>query len=134
MMFSYFSLEENYCLTFRFVVHIKLICVWPEVAMVHSFIFVYSVALIPFIWKTIPPGLEGTVQFSHSVMWLLATPWTAACQASLSITNSLTLLRLMPMESEMPSSHLILCRPLHLLPSIFPSIRVFLNESALRIR
>ena len=63
-----------------------------------------------------------------------ATPWTAACQASLSITSSRSSLKLMPIESVMPSSHLILCRPLLLLPSIFPSIRVFSNESALCIR
>ena len=62
------------------------------------------------------------------------TPWTAACQASLSITNSRSLLKLLSIESVMPSSHLILSRPLLLLPSIFPSIRVFSNESALHIR
>ena len=62
------------------------------------------------------------------------TPWTAACQASLSITNSRSLLRFMSIESVMPSSHLILCHPLLLPPSIFPSIRVFSNESVLRIR
>ena len=61
-------------------------------------------------------------------------PWTAARQPSLSITNSQSLLKLMSVESVMPSDHLILCRPLLLLPSIFPSIRVFSNESALRIR
>ena len=63
-----------------------------------------------------------------------AIPWTAAHQASLSITNSQNLLKLMSIESVMPSNHLILCRPLLLLPSIFPSIRVFSNESALYIR
>ena len=62
------------------------------------------------------------------------TPWTAACQASLSMTNSQNLLKLMSIESVMPSNHLILCHPLLLLPSIFPSIRVFSNESALHIR
>ena len=62
-----------------------------------------------------------------------ATPWTAACQSSLSITNSWTLLKLMSIESVMPSNHLILCRPL-LLPSILPSIRVFSNKSVLHIR
>ena len=62
------------------------------------------------------------------------TPWTAAHQASLSITNSWSLLKLMPIESVMPSNYLILCRPLLLPPSIFPSIRVFSNESALHIR
>ena len=65
---------------------------------------------------------------------LFATPWTAACQASLSITNSQSLLKLMSIESVIPSSHLILCHPLLLLPSIFPSIRVFSNESVLPIR
>ena len=64
---------------------------------------------------------------------LIGTPWTAACQASLSITNSRCLLKLMSIESVMPSNHLILCRPL-LPPSIFLSIRVFTNELALRIR
>ena len=63
-----------------------------------------------------------------------ATPWTAAYQASLSITNSWSLLKLMSIELVMPSNHLILCRPLLLLPSIFSSIRVFSNESALCIR
>ena len=67
-------------------------------------------------------------------MLLFATPWTAACQGSLSITNSQSLLKLMSIESVMPSNHLILCHPLLLLPSIFPSIRVFSNESALHIR
>ena len=63
-----------------------------------------------------------------------ATPWSAACQASLSTTNSQSLLKIMSIKSVMPSSHLILCRPLLLLPSIFPNIRVFSKESALHIR
>ena len=67
-------------------------------------------------------------------VWLFVTPWTAACQASLSTTNSQSLPKLMSIESMMPSNHLILCRSLLLLPSIFHSIRVFSNESALRIR
>ena len=69
-----------------------------------------------------------------SRVWLFATPWTAACQASLSVTNSRSWLKLMSVESVMPSNHLILCHPLLLLPSIFPSIRVFSNKSVLRIR
>ena len=81
---------------------------------------------------------EVTKQFSsgHSLshVRLFATPWTAACQASLSITNSQSLLKLMSIELVMPSSHLIFCRPLLLLPSIFPRIRVFSNESVLCIR
>ena len=78
-------------------------------------------------------------QFSQSVQLLshirlFVTPWTIACQASLSITNSRSPPKSMSIESVMPSNHLILCRPLLLLPSIFPSIRVFSNESALHIR
>ena len=69
-----------------------------------------------------------------SCFWLFASPWTAACQASLSITNSQSLLKLMSIESVMPSNHLILCHPLLLLPSIFGSIRVFSNQSVLRIK
>ena len=77
------------------------------------------------------PGFSSVAQ-----PWLsnFAIPWTAAHQASLSITNSQSLLKLMSIESVMPSNHLILCHPLLLLPSIFPSIRVFSNESVLHIR
>ena len=76
----------------------------------------------------------NSVQFSHSVMSDSAIPWTSAHQASLSINNSQSLLKLMYIESVIPSNHLILCHPLLLLPSIFPSIRVFSNESVLHIR
>ena len=75
-----------------------------------------------------------SVQFSHSVVSNSVTPWTAAHQASLSITNSWSLLKLMSVESVMPSNHLILCRPLPLLPSIFPSIMVSYSESVLHVR
>ena len=71
---------------------------------------------------------------SLSGVRLFVTPWTAACQASLSITNSWSPLKPMSIVLVMPSNHVILCRPLLLLPSIFPSIRVFSNESALHIR
>ena len=71
---------------------------------------------------------------SLSRVWLFATPWIAACQASLSITNSRSSLKLMSIELVMPSNHLILCHPLLLLPPIPPSIRVFSNESTLRMR
>ena len=81
---------------------------------------------------------EFFVQFSSvqslSRIQLFATPWTAPSQASLSITNSWSLLKLMSIESVMPSNHLILCRPLIFPPSIFPSIRVFSNELVLHIR
>ena len=85
-------------------------------------------------------GSYGGVKFCGvSVQWLshvglFATPWTAARQASLSITNSQSLLKLMSIKLVMPSNHLILCCPLLLLPSIFPSIRVFSKESVLCIR
>ena len=75
----------------------------------------------------------GSVQ-SLSRVWLFVTPWTAALQASLSITNSRSPPKPMSIESVMPSNHLILCHPLLLLSSIFPSIRVFSNESALCIK
>ena len=75
----------------------------------------------------------SSVQFLSRVR-LFAIPWTATCQASLSITNSRSLLKLMPIELVMPSNHLILCSPLLLPSSIFPSIRVFSNESVLHIR
>ena len=78
-------------------------------------------------------GLFSSVQLLSRVQ-LFATPWTTARQGSLSITNSRRLLKLMSIESVMPSNHLILCCSLLILPSIFPSIRVFSNESALRIR
>ena len=81
------------------------------------------------------PFMYIQVQFSHSVVsWLFGTPWTAARQASLSITNSQSPLKLMSIESVKPSDRLILCRRLLLPPSIFPSIRVFSNESVLHIR
>ena len=76
----------------------------------------------------------SSVQFSRSRVRLFATPWTAACQASLSITNSRSSLKLTSIKLVMSSSHLILCRPLLLLPPIPPSIRVFSNESTLHMR
>ena len=75
-----------------------------------------------------------SVQFSCSVMSDSVAPWTAAHQASLSIKNSQSLLKLLSIELMMPSNHLVLCHPLLLLPSIFPSFRVFSNETFLRIR
>ena len=96
---------------------------------------VYSIVPEPIMQKLrIAKHILPSVQFSHSVVSDSATPWTAACQASLSITNSWSLLKRMSIESVMPSNHLILCHPLLLLPSIFPSIRVFSNESVLCIR
>ena len=87
------------------------------------------------VWFTVGFKL---LQFSSlqslSCVQLFVTPWTATCQASLFITNSWSLLKLMSIESVMPSNRLILCHPLLLLPSIFPSIRVFSNEPILCIR
>ena len=85
-------------------------------------------------------GMELKFFFQSSLVHLLSsvqlfvTPWTAACQASLSIVNSWSLLKLMSIELMMPSNHLVLCCPLLLLPSIFPTITVFSNESVLHIR
>ena len=78
-------------------------------------------------------GHTQSVEFSCSIMFDFATPWTAACQASLSITNARSLLKLMSMESVMLSNHLVFCHPLFL-PSIFPRLRVFSNEPVLCIR
>ena len=75
----------------------------------------------------------GLLFSSVTQLCLTVTPWTVACQASLSVTNTQSLLKLMSIELVMPSNHLILCRPLLLLPSIFPSIRVFSSESVLLI-
>ena len=90
---------------------------------------------MPVVYSRISPGFFSfsSVQLLSRI-WLFVTPRIAACQASLSITNSWSLLRLMSVESVMPSNHLILCLPLLLPPSIFPSIRVFSHESALCIR
>ena len=85
-------------------------------------------------YSTRTKQLLDIVVDSLSHVWLFVTPRTAARQASLSITKSRSLLKLVSVESVMPSNHLILCRPLLLLPSIFPSIRVFSSESVLHIR
>ena len=84
------------------------------------------------LWRML--AFVGSVQFSHSVVEYTVTPWTAAYQASPSITNSQSLLRLMAIKSEMSSNHLILRHSLFLLPSIFPSSRVFSNESFCHMR
>ena len=87
-----------------------------------------------FLTAKCPRTLQFSSVQSLSHVWLFATPWTAACQASLSITNSRSPPKPMSTELVMPSSHLILCRPLLLPPSIFLSIRVFSNVSALHIK
>ena len=102
--------------------HISLLLIY----FTHSSLYL----LIPYSYSSLP---ISSVQ-SLSCVRLFATPWTSACQASLSITGSQNLLKLMSIESVIPSNHLILCHLLLLLPSIFHSIRVFSSESALRIR
>ena len=116
----------------------KTLCyrVWANILYLTSIIqFVYT---FPFSWKNTILPLDFNVHFSSvqslTRVRLFATPWTAACQASLSIINSWSLLRLMSIESVMPSNHLILGHPLLFPPSIFPSIRVFPNESVLHNR
>ena len=87
------------------------------------------------VWEILglnSPQFSSVQSLNH--VWLFVTPWIAACQASLSITNSQSSLRLTSIESVMPSSHLILCHPLLLLPPIPPSIKLFSNESTLRMR
>ena len=115
----------------------KLLLGSPQLS--HHYIYIYILSQpngfefqIRLLKLRVVPSL---VQFSRSVMFdLFATPWTATCQASLSITNSRSSPKLTSIESVMPSSHLILCRPLLLLPPTPPSIRVFSNESTLRMR
>ena len=89
---------------------------------------------LPLFFTEVNLALQFSSVQSLSRVWLFVTPWITARQASLSITSSQSLLKLMPIESVMPSSHLILCRPLLLLPPIPPSIRVFSNESPLCMR
>ena len=122
---SFFSFSSNTC----------IFCLsW----MPHIFKEVSSLWLVRILSPTWMLDTFQSIQFSSFQLLrrvrLFATPWTAACQGSLSITNSLILPKLMFVELVMPSNHFILCHPLLLLPSIFPSIRVFSNESALHIR
>ena len=105
-----------------------ILCTWTPLSTASM------ISFLSCLCATILNFQISSVQFSHSHVRLFVTPWTAARQASLSITNSQSLSKLMFIESVMLSNHLILSRPLLLLPSIFPSIRVFSNESALRIR
>ena len=99
----------------------------------HNQLILYErVIFLDFYYVPLAYQFSSVQLLSH--VQFFATPWTAACQASLSITNSWSVLKLMSIETVMPSKHLIFCHPLLLLPSIFPSIRVFSNESVLCIR
>jgi len=117
-----------------------VLCAQPRASVIptHFFRFFshlgYGKILILLCYTIGPSWLFISSVQSLSRVWLFSTPWTTAHQASLSITNSQSLLKLMSIESVMPSNPLILCRPLLFLPSIFPSIRVFSNESVLCIR
>ena len=102
--------------------------------MVHMIQFIWNVHMGKLMWKGSRWEDEYVVVHLLTHVRLFVTPWTAAWQASLSFTVSQSLLKLMSIESVMPSNHLILCYPLLLLPSIIPSIRVFSNELALHIR
>ena len=93
-----------------------------------------NICKVPWLLKALSSAESFSLIQLLSCVWLFDTPWTTARQASLSITNSQSSPKLMSIESVMPSSHLILFLPLLLLPSIFPSIRVFPNESVLHIR
>ena len=95
-----------------------------------SFIFNWSIITI-LCWFLPYSNMDQPLLLLFSCVWLSVTPWTAACQASLSFTISWSLLKPMSIESVMPSNQLILCCPLLFLPAIFPGIRVFSNESAL---
>ena len=122
------NLLQNYVLDFIYFPFTKItyILIFPLLfgAVSQSYLKYYLLGYSPQL---------SSVQ-SLSCLQLFVTPWTAACQVSLSITNSHSLPKLMSIESVMWSNHLILCHPLLLLSSIFPSIRVFSNESALHIR
>ena len=131
----------HHYLTSRLITPLKLLsssCWWcPYWQILWPFIHLYIIIIFA-IDNILPRTLYSlgfsdisSIQFS---VRLFATPWTAACQAYLSITNSRSLLKLMSTESVMPSNHLILCHPLLLPPSIFPNIRIFSNESVLCIR
>ena len=119
------------CISFPLGSNSPKFCNWPRVILGNSSLFwLIDSILVRFAGSV--AQLSSVQSLSH--VRLFATPWTAACQVSLSITNSRSPPKLMPIELVMPSNHLILCRPLLLLPPIPPSIRVFSNESALCIR
>ena len=108
------------------------VCVCVCIFSIHLLMDFQTASTPWLLWITLQWRFSSVQSLSR--VRLFATPWTAACQASLSITNSKSLLKLMSIESLMPSNHLILCHLLFLLPSIFPSIRVFSNESVFRIK
>ena len=141
---------DFFCLSPPFEHSVHFLFVFPASIAIHFWVVTLSVSLAIYEWDGERHGLfpgpkaSGTALCSWSRLissvqllsrvWRFTTPWTAAYQASLSITNSGSLLKLMSITSVMPSNHLILCCPLLLLPSVLPSIRVFSDESVLPIR
>ena len=109
----------------------EILAHWSHHEVRTQLAFVWSLHII--ILDSFPRNQFNSVQ-SLSHVWLFVTPWTETCQASMSITNSWSLLKLMSIKSVMPSNHLVLCHTLLLPPSVFPSIRVFFSDSVLRIR
>ena len=104
-----------------------------ECSTIHKLKNIWAVSSLLLLQIRFKQAFISSVQ-SLSSVWLFVTPWTEAHQASLAIINSWSLLKLMPIKSVIPSNHLILCCPLLLPPSIYPSISVFSNESVLHIR
>ena len=117
---------------------LEVSCVWQSQVKPKPFnvweVIISPVPIKQWLCFSFPSARQFSSVQLLSHIQLFATPWAAAHQASLSITNSQSLLKLMSIELVMPSNHLIFCHPLLLLPSIFPSIRVFSNESVIRIR
>ena len=129
LLFSENQLFISLFFVFSILFPISLISAFITIISFHLLLWVYFALIFLGSWGR---SLDSVQSLSR--VRLFATPWTAACQASLSITNCWSLPKLMSIESVMPSNHLILCCPLLLLPSIFPNIRVFSNDSALLIR
>ena len=111
----------------------RAVFLWIEYEFInYIYIYMYSVFRLEYLWNKVIYWLSSLQSLNR--VQLFATPWTAAHQASLSMTNYWSLLKLMSIELVMQANHLILCCPLFLLPSIFPSIRIFSNELVLCIR
>ena len=134
-LINHLSVQTEHCLTTKITKCVP----FPPPFSDCSFFPIYNLSFEMLVLSLILKLLRN-LQWLHNSVQLLsrvrlfATPWTAACQASLSTTNSRSLTKRMAIESVMPSNHLILCHPLLLLPTIFPSISVFSNESTLWIR
>ena len=135
--FSYWIIVDLQCCV-SFCLYSKMSHLYPLTFRFYSHVVVQSLSHAQLFASPWTAAHQASLSFSSvqllSLVWCFATPWTAAHQASLSITNFWNLLKLMSIALVMPSNHLIFCRPLVLLPSIFPSIRVFSKESVLRIR